>query len=65
MGENGPRLARWETSRPGVNHYRGSLESLASRDWDTMSDRVGEVDHGLCVRMCVCVIQISQIRDSF
>ncbi|XP_053196503.1 putative uncharacterized protein MYH16 [Scomber japonicus] len=44
VGENGPRLARWETSRPGVNHYRGSLESLASRDWDTMSDRMGVVD---------------------
>lgn len=47
LGENGLRLARWETSRLGMNHYRGSLESLASRDWDTMSDRVGEVDHGL------------------
>ncbi|XP_047426425.1 uncharacterized protein LOC124997008 [Mugil cephalus] len=38
-GENGPRLAQWETTRQGMNHYRGSLESLASRDWDTMSDR--------------------------
>ncbi|XP_042158689.1 cingulin-like protein 1 isoform X1 [Oncorhynchus tshawytscha] len=28
------------SSRFGPN-YRGSLESLASRDWDTMSDRVG------------------------
>ncbi|CAK6975255.1 putative uncharacterized protein MYH16 [Scomber scombrus] len=44
VGENGPRLARWETSRPRDNHYRGSLESLASRDWDTMSDRIGVVD---------------------
>ncbi|XP_071321958.1 myosin heavy chain, embryonic smooth muscle isoform [Trachinotus anak] len=43
-GENGPRQARWETTRLGLNHYRGSLESLASRDWDTMSDRVGVVD---------------------
>ncbi|KAJ8338834.1 hypothetical protein SKAU_G00356200 [Synaphobranchus kaupii] len=41
-GENGARPSRWESgnSRFGVN-YRGSLESLASRDWDTMSDRVG------------------------
>lgn len=53
MGENGPRLARWETNRLGTNNYRGSLESLASRDWDTMSDRVSEVDHGLC-RLCGC-----------
>ncbi|KAF7652841.1 hypothetical protein LDENG_00091580 [Lucifuga dentata] len=43
-GENGSRLAQWESSRPGFNHFRGSLESLASRDWDTMSDRVGFVD---------------------
>lgn len=49
VGENGPRLARWETNRLGLNHYKGSLESLASRDWDTMSDRVGEAEHGLCV----------------
>ncbi|GLD56743.1 uncharacterized protein AKAME5_000904900, partial [Lates japonicus] len=41
VGENGPRLARWETNRLGLNHYKGSLESLASRDWDTMSDRFG------------------------
>ena len=46
VGENGPRLARWETNRLGLNHYRGSLESLASRDWDTMSDRVGEAVRG-------------------
>nr|XP_043868860.1 uncharacterized protein LOC122758656 [Solea senegalensis] len=39
-GENGPRLARWETTRLGQNQYRGSLESLTSRDWDTMSDRL-------------------------
>uniref|UniRef100_A0A665W8H1 Uncharacterized LOC115052331 n=1 Tax=Echeneis naucrates TaxID=173247 RepID=A0A665W8H1_ECHNA len=44
VGENGPRLARWETTRLGLNHYRGSLESLASRDWDTSSDRFGAVD---------------------
>ncbi|KAM9841111.1 uncharacterized protein ACBR49_014628 [Aulostomus maculatus] len=44
LGENGPRQSRWETSRVGLNHYRGSLESLASRDWDTMSDRLGVVD---------------------
>ncbi|KAM4634150.1 uncharacterized protein ACJ7VT_009490 [Polymixia lowei] len=43
-GENGPRLARWESARLGLNHYRGSLESLASRDWDTMSDRFGGFD---------------------
>ncbi|XP_070707122.1 cingulin-like protein 1 [Pempheris klunzingeri] len=41
VGENGPRMARWETNRLGLNHYRGSLESLASRDWDTTSDRLG------------------------
>ncbi|XP_064833350.1 cingulin-like isoform X1 [Oncorhynchus masou masou] len=46
-GENGngmePRnSSRWDSagSRFGPN-YHGSLESLASRDWDTMSDRVG------------------------
>ncbi|TKS84127.1 Cingulin-like protein 1 [Collichthys lucidus] len=44
VGENGPRLARWETTRLGMNHYRGSLESLTSRDWDNMSDRMGVVD---------------------
>ncbi|XP_076019617.1 uncharacterized protein LOC143010914 isoform X2 [Genypterus blacodes] len=44
MEENGPRLSRWESSRLGPNHYKGSLESLASRDWDTMSDRQGVVD---------------------
>uniref|UniRef100_A0A8D3E2P0 Myosin tail domain-containing protein n=1 Tax=Scophthalmus maximus TaxID=52904 RepID=A0A8D3E2P0_SCOMX len=42
--ENGPRLAPWESNRLGMNHYRGSLESLASREWDTMPDRVGIVD---------------------
>lgn len=55
--ENGPRLARLETNRLARNQYRGSLESLASRDWDTTSDRVGEVDHGLCL----CVIHIRKI----
>ncbi|KAJ8402102.1 hypothetical protein AAFF_G00373370 [Aldrovandia affinis] len=41
-GGSGPRNSRWESgnSRYGPNH-RGSLESLASRDWDTMSDRMG------------------------
>ncbi|XP_037548006.1 myosin-9 [Nematolebias whitei] len=43
-GENSPRLSRWETTRLGANHYRGSLESLTSRDWDTGSDRAGLVD---------------------
>ncbi|XP_045076098.1 uncharacterized protein LOC121573373 [Coregonus clupeaformis] len=44
-GENGngrePRnSSRWDsTSSRFVPNYRGSLESLASRDWDTMSDR--------------------------
>uniref|UniRef100_A0A8C5HDK4 Cingulin-like protein 1 n=1 Tax=Gouania willdenowi TaxID=441366 RepID=A0A8C5HDK4_GOUWI len=41
FGENGITTKRWETNRLGVNNYRGSLESLASRDWDTMSDKVG------------------------
>ncbi|XP_070781219.1 cingulin-like [Enoplosus armatus] len=44
LGENGLRLSRWETTRLGLNHYRGSLESLASRDWETTSDRMGTVD---------------------
>ncbi|XP_037835246.1 myosin-9 isoform X6 [Kryptolebias marmoratus] len=44
FGDNSPRLSRWETTRLGANHYRGSLESLASRDWDTGSDRAGVID---------------------
>lgn len=44
VGENGPRLAQLETNRLARNQYRGSLESLTSRDWDTNSDRVGEVN---------------------
>ncbi|XP_054469012.1 cingulin [Anoplopoma fimbria] len=44
VGENSPRMSRWETNRLGTNHYKGSLESLASRDWDTMPDRCGVVD---------------------
>ncbi|XP_028457974.1 rac guanine nucleotide exchange factor JJ [Perca flavescens] len=43
VGENGPRLT-WETNRLGMNHFKGSLESLASRDWDTTPDRWGVVD---------------------
>ncbi|KAK5851664.1 hypothetical protein PBY51_023202 [Eleginops maclovinus] len=43
VGENGPR-PRWETNRLGLNHHRGSLESLASRDLDNTSDRFGVVD---------------------
>lgn len=43
LGENGSKLARWETTRVGLNHYRGSLESLASRDLDVASDRVRQV----------------------
>ncbi|XP_047228343.1 cingulin-like protein 1 isoform X3 [Girardinichthys multiradiatus] len=39
VGEKSPRLSRWETTRLGTNNFRGSLESLASRDWDTGSDR--------------------------
>ncbi|XP_041667071.1 uncharacterized protein LOC121525252 [Cheilinus undulatus] len=39
VGENGSRLSRWESTRLGTNHFRGSLESLASRDWDTTSER--------------------------
>ncbi|XP_062269177.1 cingulin-like [Platichthys flesus] len=42
--ENGSRMSRWEGSRPGPNQYQGSLESLASREWDTTSDRLGVVD---------------------
>ncbi|KAG7269848.1 hypothetical protein CRUP_032371, partial [Coryphaenoides rupestris] len=44
VGENSPRGVPWETSRLGPSHYRGSLESLASRDWDTTSDRHGGFD---------------------
>ncbi|KAK9532910.1 hypothetical protein VZT92_010271 [Zoarces viviparus] len=45
-GENGPRMPpRWETNRLGSNNYRGSLESLASRDWDTMPDKFGAADN--------------------
>lgn len=46
LRENGPKLARWETTRGGLNHYRGSLESLASRDLDANSDRVCKVNCG-------------------
>ncbi|KAJ0057634.1 hypothetical protein NL108_011575 [Boleophthalmus pectinirostris] len=42
-GENGPR-PRWESTRLGLNNYRGSLESLMSRDWDNTSDRGGMSD---------------------
>ncbi|XP_015247214.1 PREDICTED: cingulin-like protein 1 [Cyprinodon variegatus] len=43
-GESSPRLSRWEAGRLGTNSFRGSLESLASRDWDAGSDRVGAID---------------------
>ncbi|XP_061589197.1 putative leucine-rich repeat-containing protein DDB_G0290503 [Cololabis saira] len=43
-GSVSPRMSRWETSRVGANNYRGSLESLTSRDWDTGSDRAGVID---------------------
>ncbi|XP_035996590.1 cingulin-like protein 1 [Fundulus heteroclitus] len=43
-GESSPRLPRWEATRLGANNFRGSLESLASRDWDTGSDRAGLID---------------------
>lgn len=42
LGENGPnRLSRWETNRLAV--HQGSSESLASRDLDSATDRVGDV----------------------
>lgn len=44
VGDRSPRLSRWETTRVGTNNFRGSLESLASRDWDTGSDRTGIID---------------------
>ncbi|PWA16007.1 hypothetical protein CCH79_00017749, partial [Gambusia affinis] len=44
IGDKSPRLSRWETTRLGTNNFRGSLESLASRDWDTGTDRVSEED---------------------
>ncbi|XP_043952698.1 cingulin-like protein 1 isoform X5 [Gambusia affinis] len=44
IGDKSPRLSRWETTRLGTNNFRGSLESLASRDWDTGTDRTGVVD---------------------
>uniref|UniRef100_A0A672GSW6 Myosin tail domain-containing protein n=2 Tax=Salarias fasciatus TaxID=181472 RepID=A0A672GSW6_SALFA len=37
VAENGTK--RWENNRPGANSYKGSLESLTSKDWDTMSDK--------------------------
>ncbi|CAJ1071119.1 uncharacterized protein LOC121525252 [Xyrichtys novacula] len=45
VGENGPRLPRLETPRQGMNHFRGSLESLTPREWDTMSDRASFSDN--------------------
>nr|XP_054600651.1 cingulin-like protein 1 [Nothobranchius furzeri] len=42
--EGSPRLSRWEASVLGASRYRGSLESLASRDWETGSDRAGLID---------------------
>ncbi|XP_029299857.1 cingulin-like protein 1 isoform X1 [Cottoperca gobio] len=44
VGENSPKPARRETNRLGLNNHRGSLESLASRDWDNTSERWGVVD---------------------
>lgn len=42
LGENGPtRLPPWETKRLAV--HRGSSESLALRDLDSATDRVGDV----------------------
>ncbi|KAK7896031.1 hypothetical protein WMY93_021356 [Mugilogobius chulae] len=43
-GENEPR-PRWESTRLGLtNNYRGSLESLTSRDWDITPERGGIMD---------------------
>lgn len=51
VGENGFK-SRFDSIRPAPNnHYKGSLESLASRDWDTGSDRVGETHRDM---LCVC-----------
>ncbi|XP_074547250.1 uncharacterized protein LOC141805912 isoform X1 [Halichoeres trimaculatus] len=44
VGENGPRLPRLETPRLGLNHFRGSMESLTSREWDTVSERASFYD---------------------
>ncbi|XP_061733168.1 uncharacterized protein LOC133536556 [Nerophis ophidion] len=41
LGENGSKLSRWETTRPGS--YLGSLESIASRDLDF--DRANVVEN--------------------
>ncbi|XP_061887609.1 cingulin-like protein 1 isoform X1 [Entelurus aequoreus] len=41
LGENGAKLSRWETTRPGS--YLGSLESIASRDLDF--DRTSVVEN--------------------
>ncbi|KAL0963235.1 hypothetical protein UPYG_G00351500 [Umbra pygmaea] len=44
-GQNGfAREFRNSTDSRFSPNHRGSLESLASRDWDTMSDRVGGFD---------------------
>lgn len=57
-GESSPRLSRWEAGRLGTNSFRGSLESLASRDWDAGSDRVSEEDH--CPRV---LAELRLIKD--
>lgn len=36
--ENGAK-PHWESSKLGLNNYRGSLESLTSREWDPSSDK--------------------------
>lgn len=46
LGENDTKLSSWETTRVVPNHYRGSMESLASQDLEAVSDRVGEVECG-------------------
>lgn len=49
LGENDTKLSSWETTRVVPNHYRGSMESLASQDLEAVSDRVGEVECGGCM----------------
>lgn len=66
LTENGPKLARWETTRVGLNHYRGSLESLASRDLDANSDRVSKVNCGFTrdTRVCSAAMKQHHLLDN-
>lgn len=65
LGENGPKLAQWETTRVGLNHYQGSLESLALRDLDANSDRVCKVNCGAARDSDACSRTQEQLLNSY